>query len=65
MPRQRNQLKSVQIKISTTGAILELLESLVATGFYGKNHTEAAERLLAQTLEARAKEGNLKPRRSR
>ena len=62
MPRKPNQLKSVPITISTTEAIKAYLDALVATGFYGKSYTEAAERLLAQSLRALVKEGELKKR---
>ncbi|HEV8483276.1 MAG TPA: hypothetical protein VGV87_06955 [Blastocatellia bacterium] len=64
MSRRPNQLKSIPITITTTGAIKDYLDALVATGFYGKSYTEAAERLLAQSLETLVKEGRLK-RRSR
>jgi hypothetical protein len=36
-----------------------LLERLVLTGFYGKNPAEAAERLLARSIEALMKNGTL------
>ena len=50
MARKENQLETVQITISTTQQVLDLLRALVDTGLYGKNAAEAAERLLAQSL---------------
>ncbi len=62
MPRKPNQLKTASIPISTTEAIKGYLEQLVATGLYGKNSTEAAERLLARSLEEMVEKGKLKRR---
>jgi hypothetical protein len=62
MARVPNTLRTVVVKLSTTGLIVEYLEDLVKTGFYGKNSTEAAERLLAATLNKLVRDGEL-PRR--
>lgn len=59
MAKSRNDLDSVTITISTTPQVRHALLSLVKTGFYGKNPAEAAERLLAQVLEQRVREGKL------
>jgi hypothetical protein len=59
MPKPRNLVETVTITISTTPAIEERLERLVYTGLYGKNTAEAAERLLAATLERYELEGRL------
>lgn len=59
MPKPRNLVETVTITISTTPAIEERLERLVYTGLYGKNTAEAAERLLAATLERYEQEGRL------
>ena len=60
MPRKPNQLKTVPLPLSTTLQIEKYLRALVATGFYGKNPIEAAERLLARTLEDLAQRGIVK-----
>lgn len=58
--RNKNQLETVQITLSTTPVAIRYLQELVLTGLYGKNHTEAAERLLAATLEDLVRAGHLK-----
>lgn len=63
--RNRNQLETEQITISTTPIVVAYLQDLVGTGLYGKNHTEAAERVLASTLETMVRGGHLKPRRAK
>jgi hypothetical protein len=50
MPRPENSLSSVEIRISTNPIIKAHLEQLVKTGRYGKNYTEAAERIIAQEI---------------
>ena len=59
MPKSRNDLNSVTITITTTPQVRRALQRLVKTGFYGKNPAEAAERLLAQTLEQHVREGRI------
>lgn len=51
MPRENNLLATEKLTLSTNPLIVERLERLVRTGFYGKNPAEAAERLVAKTLE--------------
>ena len=51
MPKSKNLIETVTLTLSTTPHIVERLERLVHTGYYGKNTAEAAERLLARTLE--------------
>jgi hypothetical protein len=65
MARTKNQLSTAVLQLSTTPAVIEHLQALVKTGFYGKNHTEAAERLLAATLESMVRDGRLTARRSK
>ncbi len=66
MARKRNHLKTVTLTISTTPPIEKYLSELVATGLYGKNPAEAAERLVAGSLERLLKEGTVIPlKRSR
>jgi hypothetical protein len=60
MPKAPNTIETVQITISTTRPVQMLLERLVLTGLYGKNPAEAAERLLARSLEALTREGSLR-----
>ena len=59
MGKAANTIETIQITVSTTRPVQALLERLVLTGFYGKNPAEAAERLLARSLEALRKEGAL------
>lgn len=51
MPKAQNLIKTEHLTISTTPPIVECLTRLVATGLYGKNHAEAAERLLSRAIE--------------
>ena len=60
MPKTRNDLESVTLTITTTPQVRRALQSLVSTGFYGKNPAEAAERLLAQVLDQQLREGRIR-----
>jgi hypothetical protein len=51
MAKAQNLVTTEQITISTTPQIVLYLEQLVSTGLYGKNHAEAAERLVARAVE--------------
>jgi hypothetical protein len=64
MSHPPNQLKTVPLRISTTPHVVEYLKELVATGLYGRHHTEAAERLIAQGLERLLRESTLSRKRS-
>ena len=64
MPRSPNHIPTVQITVSTTPQVQGYLTRLVSTGLYGKNVAEAAERLIAQSVERLTREGSL-PRRGR
>jgi len=55
--RQRNDLPTQELRVSTTPQVIALLRSLVATGLYGKNPAEAAERILAEKLRQLRAEG--------
>lgn len=59
MARKENQLETVQVTISTTEPVVEHLKALVSTGLYGKNHAEAAERLISQALAQMAHSNQL------
>jgi len=59
MPRSPNPLPTVTITVSTTPQVHRHLARLLSTGLYGKNVAEAAERLIAQSVERKAVEGAL------
>ena len=65
MPRSRNHLPTVTITVSTTPQVQQYLVELLSTGLYGKNVAEAAERLIAQSVERKAVEGTLPRRRNK
>ena len=65
MSKPRNQIKSEPLYITTTPQVRALLERLVESGLYGKNPTEAAERLIARGLEERIGAGFLERKSSR
>ena len=60
MARGKNQLTTEQITVSTTGSVVEHLKDLTATGLWGKNHTEAAERLISESIRRLIADGTLK-----
>jgi hypothetical protein len=57
-----NLLKTTAVTLSTIPLVVDRLERLVSTGYYGKNTAEAAERLLAETLKALEKAGDVPAR---
>jgi hypothetical protein len=65
MARKRNDLKTVQITLSTTEPIEQYLQQLVATGLYGKNQAEAAERLVSTSIQRLVKDGDLRAKKRR
>jgi hypothetical protein len=65
MPRARNHVPTVTITVSTTPQVYDSLVRLLSTGLYGKNVAEAAERLIAQSVERKAVEGALPRERRR
>lgn len=66
MARKPNNLETVTMTISTTPPIMGRLKDLVSTGLYGKNPAEAAERLVARSIEDLLQNGTLaKLKRSR
>jgi hypothetical protein len=56
MAKDQNLLPTKYVTLSSNPQVVKYLEKLVMTGFYGKNVAEAAERILAQELEARVRE---------
>ena len=59
MPKPPNQLQTVLVRISTTQSVVDYLKGLVSTGLYGRNHTEAAERILTRGIERLLQDGTL------
>jgi hypothetical protein len=59
MARPENTQDSVEIRISTTRMVKKYLQQLVDSGTWGKNVTEAAERLLAKSLDTMVENGRL------
>jgi hypothetical protein len=59
MPRKPNSIKTAPITISTTPPIVEYLEDLVDTGFYGKTPADAAERLVGRSIQSLIRDGTL------
>lgn len=59
MSRKPNRVETVPIRVSTTPQARALLERAVATGLYGKNVAEAAERLITRSLEDLVRSGFL------
>jgi len=48
MARPKNQLETVQLRITLTPQLYEELELLVETGFYGASVNEAITRLISE-----------------
>jgi hypothetical protein len=63
MARQRNDLPTQELRVSTTPQVVELLRSLVSTGLFGKNPAEATERILAEKLRELIAEGAVKTKK--
>jgi len=63
MARKPNDIETVPLPLSTTPQVVGYLKQLLKTGLYGKNATEAAERVLSRTLERMVDAGRLKPPR--
>jgi len=59
MAKTKNLLATATLTVSTNPLVENRLERLVSTGYYGKNIAEAAERLIAQTLNTLEKQGEI------
>lgn len=59
MARRPNHIQTVTITVSTTKPVEQYLAKLVSTGLYGKNPAEAAERLVAKSVEQLIRDGTL------
>ena len=65
MARRKNDIPTQNLTLSTTPQVHDHLRALVQTGLYGKNPAEAAERLLARSLEEKLAGGLLAGRAKR
>jgi hypothetical protein len=59
MARQKNEMPSVKITITTTEAVANYLKALLRLGVYGATVAEAAERIVCEKLQ-----GDLRRKRS-
>jgi len=59
MARPKNTLDTVQITISTTPQVKELLERLTSQGFYGKNVADTAHSLLKERVRELMEKGQV------
>lgn len=48
MPRPRNQIETIQLRVTITPQLLQELELLVETGYFGANVNEAINRLISE-----------------
>jgi hypothetical protein len=61
MAKLSNPVPTVQFTISTTPQVGAYLDQLLATGFYGKNRADAAEKVITSTLKQMLRDGELSP----
>lgn len=59
MPRRSNTIETVQVTISTSAQVRDLLETLARTGLYGRNPAEAASQLIQDRLRTMITSGEL------
>ncbi len=57
MARPKNTTETVQITISTTQQVKDLLELLSKSGFYGKNAADTAHALLKEKIRDLQRDG--------
>ena len=62
MGRDRNLLATKQLTISTTIQVVNHLGHLAESGLWGKNATEAAERLISDQIRRLIQDGTLSRR---
>lgn len=60
--RSRHRADSVVIQITTTAKLIEVLDQVVKTGFFGTSRASAAERLLTEAIRHLLKEGTIQKR---
>jgi len=63
MARPKNTTETVQITISTTQQVKDVLELLSVSGFYGKNAADTAHALLKEKIRDLQKDGQAPPLR--
>lgn len=59
MARAKNTVETVQITISTTQKVRELLERLTEEGLYGRNVAETASLLIAEKMREMRRGGEI------
>lgn len=59
MARPKNTLDTVQITISTTPQVKEILERLTSSGLYGKNAADTAHALLKERVRELMEKGHV------
>jgi hypothetical protein len=59
MARAKNTVETVQITISTTQRVRELLEKLTEEGLYGRNVAETASLLIAEKMREMRRGGEI------
>lgn len=59
MARPKNTLDTVQITISTTPQVKEVLERLTSLGLYGKNAADTAHWLLKERIRELMEKGHV------
>ena len=59
MARPKNTLDTIQIAVSTTQQVRDLLELLTEQGLYGKNVAETAHNLVKEKLRELIERGHL------
>lgn len=62
LPKRKRGADSVVIQLTTTANLVEVLDQVVKTGFFGTSRAAAAERLLAEALRDLLKEGTIQKR---
>jgi spore maturation protein CgeB len=62
MGREPNLIRTKQITLSTTPQVASYLGDLVRSGLWGKNASEAAERLVSEQIRKLIQDGTLRRR---
>ncbi|MCB1078177.1 MAG: hypothetical protein KDM63_07770 [Verrucomicrobiae bacterium] len=59
MARPKNTLDTIQITISTTAQVRDVLERLTSSGLYGKNAADTAQALLKERIRELMEKGQV------
>jgi len=59
-PKKQEHQATIRLVCYASAPVKQHLEALVATGLYGKNAADAAERIIARGLEQLLSDGKLK-----